>query len=83
METKRNNFKTLDVSKPIWEKIFIVAPLVVIGTKEGDGYDLAPKHMATPIGFENYFGFVCTPEHSTYVNAKKKQLIFSKLPITR
>lgn len=49
----------------------MVAPLIVIGTKEGKGYDLAPKHMATPIGPSNYFGFVCTPKHSTYHNIKK------------
>ncbi len=61
---------SLDVSQPIWEQFFTVAPLVVIGTREGDGYDLAPKHMALPIGWQNYFGFVCTPHHATYHNAK-------------
>jgi flavin reductase (DIM6/NTAB) family NADH-FMN oxidoreductase RutF len=59
----------LDVHEPIWGRIFIVAPLVVIGTREGDGFDLAPKHMASPMGWENYFGFVCTPRHRTYHNA--------------
>ncbi|NNK10384.1 MAG: flavin reductase, partial [Flavobacteriaceae bacterium] len=34
-------------------------------------YDLAPKHMVTPMGFGNYFGFVCTPRHSTYQNIKE------------
>ena len=61
---------SLDVSKPIWEQFFTVAPLVVVGTREGDGYDLAPKHMALPLGWQNYFGFVCTPHHATYHNAK-------------
>ncbi|WP_239540655.1 flavin reductase family protein [Spongiivirga citrea] len=65
-----NSFIPLDVSNSIWEHFFTVAPLVVVGTKEGDGYDMAPKHMAMPIGFENYFGFVCTPDHSTYTNIK-------------
>lgn len=46
----------------------MIAPLAVIGTREGDGYDLAPKHMITPMGFDNYFGFVCTPTHGTYQN---------------
>jgi flavin reductase (DIM6/NTAB) family NADH-FMN oxidoreductase RutF len=58
----------LDVHEPLWERVFVVAPLVVIGTREGDGFDLAPKHMALPMGWENYFGFVCTPRHGTYHN---------------
>ncbi len=61
----------LATNEPIWNHFFTVAPLVVIGTKEGNGYDLAPKHMATPIGPLNYFGFVCTPKHSTYQNCKE------------
>ncbi len=69
-KTKLHNFFTLDTSTPIWNRIFMVAPLVVIGTKEGAAYDLAPKHMVTPIGFDNYFGFVCTPRHETYQNIK-------------
>ena len=64
----------LDVSLPIWERFFWVAPLVVIGTREPDGgHDLAPKHMATPIGWENYYGFVCTPRHHTYVNIQRER----------
>ncbi len=64
-------YVSLDTRNPIWDRIFTVAPLVVVGTKERDGYDLAPKHMATPLGFDNYFGFVCTPRHGTYQNVKK------------
>ena len=30
--------------------------------------NLAPKHLAIPLSFDNYFGFVCTPKHSTYQN---------------
>ena len=66
----REGIVTLDPDRPIWERFFTVAPLVVIGTREDDGYDLAPKHMAMPIGWQNYFGFVCTPRHATYHNAK-------------
>lgn len=51
----------------------MVAPLVVISTKEGDHYDLAPKHMVTALGHQNYFGFVCTPDHSTYRNVKREK----------
>lgn len=62
----------LDTDQPIWERFFWVAPLVLIGTMEADGnHDLAPKHMAFPIGWENYFGFVCTPTHHTYSNAQR------------
>lgn len=55
---------------PIWDRFFQVAPLIVVGTKEPNGsYDLAPKHLAMPMGWDNYFGFVCTPAHATYANA--------------
>lgn len=60
----------LDPESPIWERVFTVAPLVVIGTREDDGYDLAPKHMAMPLGWNEYFGFVCTPAHATLRNAR-------------
>lgn len=64
---------TLDTDRPIWERFFTVAPLVLIGTRDGDGtYDLAPKHMATPLGWQNYFGFVCTARHRTYQNIQRE-----------
>lgn len=59
------------VTAPIWSRFFTVAPLVIVGTREGDGHDLAPKHMAMPLGWDNYFGFVCSPEHQTQVNAER------------
>lgn len=68
---QHNSFVTLNTNLSIWDRVFTVAPLVIIGTKEKDGYDLAPKHMATPLGFDNYFGFVCTPKHGTYANIKE------------
>jgi flavin reductase (DIM6/NTAB) family NADH-FMN oxidoreductase RutF len=59
----------IDTSVPVWEQFFTVAPLVLIGTRDADGsLDLAPKHMVTPMGWQNYFGFVCTPRHSTCQN---------------
>jgi flavin reductase (DIM6/NTAB) family NADH-FMN oxidoreductase RutF len=62
----------LDLGAPIWDKFFTVAPLVLVGTSEPDGSpDLAPKHMVTPLGWDNYIGFVCTPSHGTYQNAKR------------
>ena len=65
---KQDNYIPLDSVTSIWDQVFTVAPLVVIGTKERNGYDLAPKHMAMPLGFGNYFGFVCTPRHNTFDN---------------
>jgi flavin reductase (DIM6/NTAB) family NADH-FMN oxidoreductase RutF len=59
----------LDITSSIWESFFTVFPLVVIGTREADGSDdLAPKHLAIPMSWENHFGFVCTPRHNTYQN---------------
>lgn len=59
----------LGTDLPVWERFFTVAPLVLIGTVDADGTtDLAPKHMVAPMGWQNYFGFVCTPTHSTSRN---------------
>lgn len=62
---------TLDADRRVWDRFFTVSPLVVVGTCEGEGYDLAPKHLAMPLSWENHFGFVCTPEHATYRNARE------------
>jgi flavin reductase (DIM6/NTAB) family NADH-FMN oxidoreductase RutF len=59
----------LPLGPTLWERTFAVAPLVLISTKEGDGYDVAPKHMAAPLGWEGFYGFVCSPSHATYRNA--------------
>jgi len=67
-----NDIVSLDVGAPIWERFFLLAPMVLIGTIEPDGRaDLAPKHMVTPMSWENYFGFVCTPRHATYKNIER------------
>jgi flavin reductase (DIM6/NTAB) family NADH-FMN oxidoreductase RutF len=58
----------ISTETPIWERFFTVAPLVLVATKEGGHHDLAPKHLAMPLGWENYFGFVCSPSHATYRN---------------
>ncbi len=63
----------LSLEQPIWERVFTVAPLVIIGTREPDGsFDLAPKHLVTPLSWKNHFGFVCTPAHATYQNIKRE-----------
>lgn len=72
-QSPQKNLVNLEISQPIWDQFLTVAPLVVVGTKEEDGsYDMAPKHMAMPLGWENYFGFVCTPKHHTYQNVRRE-----------
>ncbi len=62
----------LDVEQPVWERTFTIFPLVVVGSREADGADdLAPKHLAIPMSWQNYFGFVCTPRHNTYQNVRR------------
>jgi flavin reductase (DIM6/NTAB) family NADH-FMN oxidoreductase RutF len=62
----------LDTSGPVWDRFFIVAPLVLVGTRDADGsLDLAPKHMAMPMGWQNYFGFMCSPSHGTAANIER------------
>ena len=62
----------LDVAGSIWERFYTVHPLVLIGTREEDGSaDLAPKHLAMPMSWQNHFGFVCTPAHGTYRNIQR------------
>lgn len=79
-ETK-DGLVPLDVSHPIWERFFWVAPLVVVGTREEDGQiDFAPKHMATPLGWQNHWCFVCTPRHRTYQNAKRERAFTVSYP---
>ncbi|MCB1037584.1 MAG: flavin reductase [Acidobacteria bacterium] len=61
---------TLDEREDLWDRCFTVAPLVIVGTREASGeLDFAPKHLAMPISWDRYFGFVCSPKHATYRNA--------------
>jgi flavin reductase (DIM6/NTAB) family NADH-FMN oxidoreductase RutF len=63
---------SLPLDRPIWDRVFSVAPLVLVGSKEENGkFDLAPKHMAMPLGLGIYFCFVCTPQHNTYHNIRR------------
>lgn len=62
----------LATDRPIWDRFFGVFPLVIVGSKEEDGrYNLAPKHLAMPLGWENFFCFVCSPRHTTYHNIRR------------
>ncbi len=75
------NLIPLDVGRPIWDRFFTVAPLVVVGSKEPDGtYDLAPKHMAMPLGWQNYYAFVCSPRHATYRNICRERQFTVSFP---
>lgn len=63
----------LDLQHPVWEQVYMVAPLTIVGTREPDGtFDLAPKHLATPLSWGEHYGFVCTPSHATYANARRE-----------
>jgi flavin reductase (DIM6/NTAB) family NADH-FMN oxidoreductase RutF len=68
-ESAAAGLSALDTSYPIWDRFFTVAPLILVGSTESDGgYNIAPKHMAAPLGWQNYYGFVCSPHHRTYHN---------------
>ncbi|HEY7148244.1 MAG TPA: flavin reductase [Gaiellaceae bacterium] len=64
-----------------WQRVFSVAPLVIVGSKDTDGtYDLAPKHMAMPLGWRDGYGFVCTPRHRTYRNIERHGVFTVSFP---
>lgn len=72
----------IDLNQSLWDHCFTVAPLVIVGSREEDGtYDLAPKHMAMPLGWGNYFGFVCTPRHHTYQNIQREHSFTVSFPL--
>jgi len=63
---------SLPMDEPIWERFFSVYPLVLVSTLDPDGnHDIAPKHLAMPMSWQNWFGFVCTPSHHTYQNIQR------------
>jgi len=72
---------TLELDHPIWDRFFLPAPLTVIGSREENGdWDLAPKHMVTPLSWDNYFGFVCAPSHTTYTNIQREKVFTVSFP---
>jgi len=71
----------LSTEAPLWSKVFLVAPLVLVGTLEDDGsVDVAPKHMAMPLGWQNRFCFVCSPRHATLRNAQARKAFTVSFP---
>ena len=76
----RGGLVELPVGSGLWRAVFSVAPLVLVGTKEGDGYDFAPKHMAMPLGWEGFYCFVCSPRHATYTERGRASAVHGQLP---
>jgi flavin reductase (DIM6/NTAB) family NADH-FMN oxidoreductase RutF len=69
MEESRPDLVPLPLVAPLWERFFTVASLVLVATVDAEGTpDIAPKHMAMPLGWESWFCFVCSPRHTTYTN---------------
>jgi flavin reductase (DIM6/NTAB) family NADH-FMN oxidoreductase RutF len=72
---------SIDCDQPIWDRFFTVFPLVLVGTREPNGeYDLAPKHMAMPMSWQNFYGFVCAPHHRTYQNILREKVFTVSYP---
>jgi flavin reductase (DIM6/NTAB) family NADH-FMN oxidoreductase RutF len=71
----------LSTDRPIWDRFFSVSPLVIVGSKEENGsFNLAPKHLAMPLGWENYYAFVCSPNHTTYHNIARHRAFTVSYP---
>lgn len=65
----------------LWTRFFMVHALLIIGSKEKDGsFNMAPKHMAMPLGFGPYFGFMGTPRKTTYRNIKREKVFTVSFP---
>ncbi len=63
--------ESLELDASLWERVFTVAPLVLVGTREADGgFDLAPKHLVAPM-WGPWFVFVCSERHATYQNTSR------------
>lgn len=65
----------------LWNRFFMVHSLIIIGSKEKNGeYNMAPKHMAMPLGVGPYIGFMATPRKTTYQNVKREKAFTVSLP---
>ena len=72
MPAESDKLVPLATDRPIWDNFFSVSALVIVGSKEESGrYNLAPKHLAMPLGWDHYYCFVCSPRHSTYHNIRQ------------
>lgn len=69
-DTDPSRYVSLTPGELIWDDVYTIAPLVLVGTIEADGSpDIAPKHQVMPIGHGTLFTFACSPAHATYRNA--------------
>ena len=72
----------LPLESAVWTRVFTVSPLVLVGTLDADGApDVAPKHLAMPLGWSGRFCFVCTPRHATYRNATERGAFAVSFPL--
>jgi flavin reductase (DIM6/NTAB) family NADH-FMN oxidoreductase RutF len=82
MDDTPKSLVRLDTTRPIWDRFYSVAPLVIVGSKEESGrFNLAPKHLAMPLGWENYYCFVCSPRHTTYHNIQRHGAFTVSYPV--
>lgn len=80
-DNKDSNMIKITVDEDMWNRLYTVHSLVIIGSKEPDGsFNMAPKHMAMPMGFSNYFGFIGTPRKSTYRNVEREKVFTVSFP---
>ncbi|MGR9106392.1 MAG: flavin reductase family protein [Gammaproteobacteria bacterium] len=80
-QESKSRLRRLPSNQPIWERFFSVYPLVLVGSKDPDGsYDIAPKHMAMPVSWSDYYGFVCAPTHRTYQNIERERAFTVSYP---
>lgn len=81
MAEQKNEMVEIDINKSLWNRCYSVHSLIIIGSKEANGaYNLAPKHMAMPLGFSNYFGFMGTPRKTTYQNVEREKVFTVSYP---
>ena len=54
---------------------------MLVGSKEPNGrYNIAPKHMAMPLGWADRYCFVCTPRHATHANIERERVFTISFP---
>jgi len=72
----------IELDDQLWERVLLVSPLVLVGTREPDGdHDFAPKHRVVML--PGHFGFVCRPSHATWRNAAREQVFTVSWPKPR
>ncbi len=80
-DSPKGGLRRLDAGVRLFDAVFTVAALVLVGTTDADGTpNLAPKHMAMPIGWSDRYCFACTPRHGTHVNAERSGVFTVSYP---